>query len=237
MPSPGRAHARQARRAAADARPGGPAAAPAASARAIRSLTRVRLSRDFPSRTDASLRRTWRPFTPAASSNSWRRSSGRSESAASTVPCPTTTSSFAPSRPSPRSPTTSRRRARAPLIRYSPSPDRYARRPMETSAKSIGSQPSPLSRVRIASAMPRPLRCSEPAKMTSSARRVRSDRLDCSPSTQRTASAMLLLPDPLGPITALTPGSKTNRVGSAKDLKPWSRSSFRRLMRPESVRR
>ena len=83
---------------------------------------------------------------------------------------------------------------------------------METSAKSIGSQPSALSRVSTASAMPCGLRCSDPAKMTSSARRVRSDRLDCSPSTQRTASAMLLLPDPFGPMTALTPGSNTKRV-------------------------
>src|SRR5437762_2326776 len=67
--------------------------------------------------------------------------------------------------------------------------------------------------------------------MTSSARRVLSERLDCSPSTQRTASAMFDLPLPLGPMTALTPRSKTNRVGSAKVLKPWRRSSRRRLTR------
>jgi hypothetical protein len=77
--------------------------------------------------------------------------------------------------------------------------------------------------------MPCGFRCSDPAKITSSARLVRSDRFDCSPSTHRTASAMLLLPDPLGPRTAFTPGSNTNRVGSANDLKPWSRSSFSRL--------
>ena len=60
-----------------------------------------------------------------------------------------------------------------PLIRYSLSPDRYARRPIDTSAKSIGSCPSALSSVRIASAMPCGRRACEPAKMTSSARRVR----------------------------------------------------------------
>ena len=51
-------------------------------------------------------------------------------------------------------------------------------------------------------------------------RLVRSDRFDCSPSTQRTASAIFDLPLPLGPMTALTPRSKTKRVGSAKVLKP-----------------
>ena len=35
------------------------------------------------------------------------------------------------------------------------------------------------------------------------------------------ASAMLLLPLPFGPITAVTPGWNTNLVGSAKLLKPW----------------
>jgi len=91
---------------------------------------------------------------------------------------------------------------------------------METSLKSIGSHPSLLSRVRIASAIPCGRRASLPAKITSSARRVRSERFDCSPRTQRTASAMLLFPDPFGPITAVTPRSNTKRVGSAKVLKP-----------------
>src|SRR5947207_3109639 len=100
---------------------------------------------------------------------------------------------------------------------------------MVTSAKSMGSQPSALSRVITTSARPVGLRCWLPAKMTSSARRVRSERLDCSPSTQRTASAMFDLPLPFGPMTALTPRSNTNRVGSAKVLKPWRRSSRRRL--------
>jgi hypothetical protein len=115
---------------------------------------------------------------------------------------------------------------------YSLSPDRYARRPIDTSAKSIGSQPSALSRVRIASASPCGLRCCDPAKMTSSARRVRRERFDCSPRTQRTASAMFDFPEPFGPMTAFTPGSNTKRVASAKVLNPWSLSSFSRLTAP-----
>src|SRR5207249_6272891 len=104
-----------------------------------------------------------------------------------------------------------------------------ALRPTVTSAKSIGSQPSALSRVITTSARPVCLRCWLPAKITSSARRVRSDRFDCSPSTHRTASAIFDLPLPLGPMTAFTPRSNTNRVGSAKVLKPCRRSSRRRL--------
>ena len=55
--------------------------------------------------------------------------------------------------------------------------------------------------------------------MTSSARARRSAR-PCSPSAQRSASARLLLPDPLGPTTALIPGPNSTRVRSANDLKP-----------------
>src|SRR5256885_417075 len=45
---------------------------------------------------------------------------------------------------------------------------------------------------------------------------------DCSPSTQRTASTTLLLPEPLGPTMAVTPGAKSNAVLSAKLLNPTS---------------
>ncbi len=38
---------------------------------------------------------------------------------------------------------------------------------------------------------------------------------------------MLDLPQPLGPTTAVTPGSKRRVVGSAKDLKPCSFSALR----------
>ncbi len=55
-----------------------------------------------------------------------------------------------------------------------------------------------MSMTSVTSAMPIALRDDEPAKITSSARRVRSVR-PCSPSVQRSASARLLLPLPLGP--------------------------------------
>ena len=43
-----------------------------------------------------------------------------------------------------------------------------------------------------------------------------------SPSTHRTASEMFDLPDPLGPTTAVMPGSSVSALRSAKDLKPLS---------------
>ena len=48
----------------------------------------------------------------------------------------------------------------------------------------------------------------------------------CSPSTQRTASPMLLLPDPFGPTMPVMPSSKTISVRWAKDLKPYSSNFF-----------
>src|SRR5690242_14215530 len=58
--------------------------------------------------------------------------------------------------------------------------------------------------------------------MTSSILPPRSALAPCSPSTQAMASTTLLLPDPLGPTTAVTPGSKRSVVAEAKDLKPRS---------------
>src|SRR5689334_4442704 len=75
--------------------------------------------------------------------------------------------------------------------------------------------------------MPWAARRSEPAQITSSDFRIRSDR-PCSPSDHRSASARLLLPDPLGPTTALIPGPNSTTVRSAKDLKPWRRRARRR---------
>ena len=55
---------------------------------------------------------------------------------------------------------------------------------------------------------------------------LRSWRLLVSPSTQRTASERLLLPEPLGPTTPVTPLSKVILTLSGKLLKPWISSSF-----------
>src|SRR3712207_8911567 len=44
----------------------------------------------------------------------------------------------------------------------------------------------------------------------------------CSPRTQAMASTTLDFPEPLGPTTAVIPGSRRRVVADAKDLKPFS---------------
>src|SRR4051812_3412867 len=51
---------------------------------------------------------------------------------------------------------------------------------------------------------------------------------DISPKAQRTASEILDLPQPLGPTTAVIPGSNSTRVLSAKDLNPTISRRFNR---------
>src|SRR4051812_34623974 len=63
--------------------------------------------------------------------------------------------------------------------------------------------------------------------MTSSILAPRSDFADCSPRTQRIASVTLLFPLPLGPTTAVTPGTKSIAIRSANDLNPIISSLFR----------
>src|SRR5262245_7071180 len=70
--------------------------------------------------------------------------------------------------------------------------------------------------------MPRLLREEEPLKMTSAISPPRRLLADCSPNIHRTASTTLLLPEPLGPTTPVTPDAKSKRVLSANDLKPTS---------------
>ncbi len=48
----------------------------------------------------------------------------------------------------------------------------------------------------------------------------RSDFALCSPSAQRTASEMLLLPHPLGPTIPVMPGRTLTTAFSPNDLKP-----------------
>src|SRR5579859_3215065 len=55
----------------------------------------------------------------------------------------------------------------------------------------------------------------------------RSWRMLCSPSTQRTASATLLLPLPLGPTTAVMPGANSRSVRAAKLLNPCNSRRLR----------
>ncbi len=63
-----------------------------------------------------------------------------------------------------------------------------------------------------------------PEKITSSISLPRMEEGLVSPITQRMASNRFDLPQPLGPITAVRPGSMNSSVGSTKDLKPESLS-------------
>src|SRR5262249_46612684 len=74
----------------------------------------------------------------------------------------------------------------------------------------------------VTSARPRLRRDAEPLKITSVISPPRRLLALCSPRTQRTASTMLLLPEPLGPTMPLMPAGKSNAVLSANDLKPTS---------------
>ena len=70
-----------------------------------------------------------------------------------------------------------------------------------------------------------------PEKITSSMDLPRSCLTLCSPMTQRRASTMLLLPQPLGPTTAEIPVGNSMAAFSGKDLKP-DISSFLSFMEP-----
>ena len=76
--------------------------------------------------------------------------------------------------------------------------------------------------VTVTSARPSGARDEVPAKMTSSILPPRNVLAPCSPITHASASTTLDLPDPLGPTTAVIPGSNRRVVGEAKDLKPFS---------------
>ena len=114
----------------------------------------------------------------------------------------------------------SRSRHAEPLMAYSEPPVRKSVREMVTSLYSIGRAPSALSMVSETCARPRGGRPDVPAKMTSSILPPRRVLAPCSPMTQARASTTLDLPEPLGPTTAVTPGSKSNVVADANDLKP-----------------
>ena len=76
---------------------------------------------------------------------------------------------------------------------------------------------------------PAGLRLPLPLKMTSCMDSPRSSLALLSPSTQRTASMMLDLPQPLGPTTPTSCPGSWKVVGSAKDLKPASLIEFSRM--------
>src|SRR6202000_1085330 len=160
--------------------------------------------------------------TPAASSMNARRSSGRDSRISLSLPCPTITCISRPMPESLSNSWTSIKRQVLPLISYSLAPARNNRRVIDTSEYSIGNALSELSMVTVTSARPSGARDEVPAKMTSSILPPRSVLAPCSPLTQPTASTPFDFPDPLGPTTAVMPGSKRRVVGEAKDLKPFS---------------
>ncbi len=142
----------------------------------------------------------------------------------------------------------SRKRTREPFRKYSFCPSRNARRPIVTSdgferinsatgsrrvfsfsvcrasvrSTSVASAVHGFgfSNVSETSAMPRRGRVVLPVKIRSSVFLTRNSLYDCSPITQRTASATLLLPEPFGPTIAVTPRSKMKSVRFAKVLNP-----------------
>ena len=119
------------------------------------------------------------------------------------------------------------------LTRYSDSPERKRRRPTVISLKAWycagNSGGRSFSKVMVTSAIDRGGFDSEPLKITSSMERPRSLSGDCSPSTQRTASATFDLPQPLGPTTPVTPPGKASTVRSMNDLNPTMSSRLMRM--------
>ena len=103
-----------------------------------------------------------------------------------------------------------------------------------TSVNSIGSSPAELSIVRLTSARPSAGRLAVPAKMTSSIFWLRTDLGAWAPSTQAIASTTFDLPEPLGPTTTVTPGSRARVVESANDLKPLRVRLFRNTVAPNA---
>ncbi len=124
--------------------------------------------------------------------------------------------------------------------KYSLPPSRNTRRVIVTSeyarstpaALRLSSSTSPIVSDTSAIASGLRLRApSVPEKITSAISPPRNAFADCSPSTQRTASEMLDLPQPLGPTIAVMPGSKFSEVLSANDLNPTAFRFFK-YMRP-----
>jgi hypothetical protein len=150
---------------------------------------------------------------PAASSIKPRRSSGLACSTWSSWPCPTMTCISRPRPESLSSSCTSSRRHCSPLIAYSLPPLRNSVREIVTSLYSIGRAPSALSIVSSTSARPSGPLVAVPAKMTSSILPPRRVLAPCSPITHASASTTFDLPEPFGPTTAVTPGSKAKMVG------------------------
>ena len=85
------------------------------------------------------------------------------------------------------------------------------------------------------SAKPTGPRFAVPPKMTSSIFAPRSDREDCSPSTQRIASEIFDFPEPFGPTIAVMPPRNLISVRSGNDLKPCKIRLLRTMFHLEDI--
>src|SRR5512136_457302 len=90
----------------------------------------------------------------------------------------------------------------------------------------MGSQLSLLSKITVADAIPDLGRFSEPENIMSSVFFARNKPNDCSPKTQRKASAILDFPDPFGPTMAVIPSENRNSFREANVLYPCSSNDF-----------
>ena len=157
---------------------------------------------------------------------------GLEASTASTFPCETIECIEPPSPTSASSSTRSVLRTGARLTRYWPSPPRTSRREIESSAKSSSSPkpPSSLSKTSSTSQWSAADRSAPPANSTSSGLSARSSDGVNDPAAQTIASETFDFPEPFGPTTTATPGSRLTSTGSGNDLKPRS-LMLRRCMR------
>ncbi len=157
------------------------------------------------------------------------RSSGEAESKRSASPCDTIWCPDGPKDTCDNNSSTSRKRTAEPLILYSFTPSRWTSRETATSSKSTPNLRSSLLKTTVATARAARGSLSLPFQIKSSPFLPRSDFIDCSPNTQRKASATLLLPEPFGPTTPTIGASKRRVVFLANDLKPESSNLAKRI--------
>src|SRR3989344_861867 len=122
---------------------------------------------------------------------------------------------------------TSLSRTTEPFKRYSLAPSRCTTRSTTTSLKSISKSRLVLSKTTLMPARLIRGKAGLPPQMRSSPFLERMLFMDCSPSTNRNASATLDFPLPLGHTTATIGEPNTSSVFFPKDLKPESSMDFR----------
>src|SRR3989344_5163875 len=120
----------------------------------------------------------------------------------------------------------SRKRTDEPFSKYSFVPSLDTRLVITTSSKSNENFLLELSKISFTSARPSRAEDSEPLKIRSSPFLPLKDFIDCSPRTQRRASATLDLPEPFGPTIAVTGVGNSKTVDLPNDLNPESIKLF-----------